>query len=289
MFPSELQSIASAREYQEFRDNEFRAPTQHQELHVRRCNFLNLGLKEWSVHGCSIMQSRFSDCYMRKAVFHGVDFTGTSFDNCDLSKAEFENCTLEYVRFSNCRLNYANLLKNLPGGKNNLKRALLRNLRLNAQAEGDAEWATRLLLKELTTSRKHEFDVFVAEGHFVDRSALQRIQALVRWLLAHLQNAVWGYGLRPGRLLLNGVFVMILFAAIYLWPAQSFRANLVQMNRKLTIVESTFLSATSFSTLGTTDFSPLTSGMRFAIATEGILGAVFIGLLAASAFRRMAR
>lgn len=294
MFTGGLKDLERPIAFVDIRDDEFKVKDKERvayvNLDVRRCWLQNLGLKNWTVQGGQLIQSHLIDCYMPNAAFTRVNFTGTVFRNCNLKAATFEDCTLEYVQFHGCQLNYSSILKSLPRDKNNLRWGALRNLRVNAQQDGDFEWATSLLLMEQAASRQHELDTLLGRGDYYKRKqAYERIAASWRWLLAQLQRVTWAYGLRPGLLLGNGVVVVLLFTLLYWLIAPGFRVAPTGSARELSFGEAAYVSAVTFCTVGAPDFSPVSSTARILQAAEGAAGAVFIGLLAASAFRRMAR
>jgi len=64
MFPAELTRINEGGEYLSFIDTELKDPKPASNIHLRRCEFSNVGLKGWKVNGCAIRQTRFINCYL---------------------------------------------------------------------------------------------------------------------------------------------------------------------------------------------------------------------------------
>lgn len=257
---------------------------------VSRCVLHRVGLKHAKFTEGSVVHTVFEEAYLRNASFLGVVLTGTRFERCNLSHATFDNSQLWYVEFRDCELPYANLLQNLPS-QPNLRRRLLRSIRLNAHARGDYQWLNRLLLLELDTERDELRATFTGANEYFRNhfTVAERIQAFGAWAIRGFERIVWGYGLRIGVLLRTGIIVTLAFAVAYWLSSESYLVAGENAPRSLRWWESLFLSTTVLSTLGAASIVPTGGWGRLFVGLEGIAGAVFVGLVAAAAYRRIAK
>ena len=116
--------------------------------------FRNTGAKELTFQNCD-----FSFCVFERAYFHACEFInckfiGARFIDCNFRGAIFDGCSFEYAIFKSTLVSLAEMLKNLPAWPN-VRRELLRDLRLNAESIGDAEAVKEYVREELTASREH--------------------------------------------------------------------------------------------------------------------------------------
>ena len=290
-----IESLRGPTDHRRFADEEF--PGSEDRINppavrpdVKRCIFENVGTKFVNFREGAIQACRLRDCYFPNARFEHVNLTGTEFSNCNLKHATFNACSLEYVTFKGCELNYDSLIDNLPK-KPNQAWALLRVLRLNAQAEGDVSRANALLLMELDASRRHEAAKFLHSGSYYIKNYQfsQRVEAFFAWLGHVIQSAVWGYGLRPYRLFRSGMVAVVGIALVDWLSKAQFYVPQAQFARRLGFWESFYVSVVTFTTLGYGDFAPADVLARTLHGFEAVFGALFLGLLAATAFRRVAR
>jgi hypothetical protein len=256
------------------------------ETDLVRCVFVNFGLKKATFQGGRVSHCLFERVYLRHARFKSVDLTGTSFVSCNLRYASFDGSNLSYVAFENCQLDYDNVLQNLPS-QPNLKRHLLRWLRLNAASQGDIEEAY-LLREELAAERAELYATFMGTNeYFRQRPGRERFQAFQRWCGHQLQKLLWGYGLQVSVLARTALLVVIL-GAFWVWLGRiPFHCG--PSTRPLSFTESFFVSTNSFTTVGSGDIAPTESKGRVLVALESLSGAAFLGLLAATAYRKIAR
>ena len=259
--------------------------------HFVRCDFDNVGLKRAVFEGGSLTKCRFIDAYMRRTRFDGVDLTGTLFVRCNLKYASFDRCDLRYVEFRECTVDYENILRNSPK-EVNLKRSLLHGLRMNAVSLGELRMANRLFLLEMEAMRTEEMHIMRgASKYFREKyTGFNRFKATVRLLGHYAELVLWGYGLRMTALFRTAAIAIIL--ATVLISSSGTRFLTVGINtdpRSLGFLESLYVSTVTFATLGYGDYAPVDVFGRIVMSAEAVSGAIFLGFLAAAAYRRIAR
>lgn len=97
-----------------------------------------------------------------------------------------------------------------------------------------------------------------------------------RYLGSLIEGAIWGYGERPVRVLSAALLVILLYAlAFHQWTGWE------AMESDLSWVDSTYLSAITFTTLGYGDITPKTTIMKLLCGSEALIGAFMLGLVIA--------
>lgn len=289
MTPTTLAKIAEEGDHLEFADEELRGETVTG-VGLDHCLFRRVGLKRVAFQGGSIQHSFFLDSYLRYTTFEAVDLTGTRFENCNLRHAVFDRCRLWYVRFYRCDLDYSSLLDNLPH-EVNLRRHLLRSLRLNAAATGDTPMANRLLLLEMQAEREEQSSIVRARTpYFSNNFTLgDRITAFFNLVAHYLQLAIWGYGVRIRSLLRAGVVLVLLSALLHVALGSRFYTPPESTERAIGFWEALYVSVVTFSTLGFGGIAPASAIARVIASAGSVAGAIFVGLFAAAAYRRIRR
>ena len=228
--------------------------------------------------------SRFIDCYFRHTIFRKCNFTGAVFTGCDLPHVEFIECELPYSRWANTRVDVAQLLSNLPYQWPQVARDLCQNLRANAQAQGDGPAARRLLFYAMAFHRSTLLEtVLLRKSWYKQRYGLcQRFRAVIRLVGSWIERFVWGYGERPGLLLLWATISILLFGCYYyvlgLADSQVVTGGFIeQVGRALAF------SALAF--VGSAEPSSWPEEPTAVIAIQGTLGILFVGVLAAVVYR----
>lgn len=258
------------------------------DLRLDRCVFFNFGLKQATFRRGHLSHCFFERTYLRHATFTGVDLTGTFFIGCNLKYASFDGCRLDYVSFEECQLDYDNILQNLPA-QPNLKRHLLRSLRLNASKRADPE-ESDLLRRELKAERDELWATFTgANEYFRSRPGRERWQAFGKWCGHQPQRLLWGYGLQLRALMVTAASIILLGAVLAHGNNLLFHVGTEAAARSLGFREALFVSTTSFTTVGAGDIIPVTDWGKALVAAESLSGAAFLGLLAATAYRKIAR
>jgi len=286
MKDGDLRNLEQKGDHQLFADQE-RDDDEIHRVDLRRCVFRNVGFRSTKFIDGHLTHSLCIDGYFKGALFKNVDLTGTKFVRCNFRNAYFECCNLRYAMFHQCILDLDRIVASLPQ-EVNLRFPLLRSLRLNASEMGDAAAASRLLLMELEAERLKQFAVFTAASpYFAENfSHWDRVNALLGWVSHHAQSFLWGYGLRVLRLLRTAT-VVILASAMVTWAGGARFSILSATPRTLGLLESIYVSTVTFSTLGSADSVPASALARFMAMADSVSGAVFLGLLAAAAYRRI--
>lgn len=258
-------------------------------IDIQRGILDNLGLKNTKFQNCRITQSVIKDCYLRKAEFTDVDFTGSKFINCNLEMVKFKSCNFRYATFSGCRINIPEILGSLPSEPNLLK-GILRELRRNEEDMGNRRTADFILLKEIDAERKLFVEEFCVRTSYFEEKATNksRLRALIKYLLSHLDDKIWGHGLKLGRLIVSGLFMILIFATLIFILKQPYKISTPDIV-SLNIGQALYLSVLSFSNLGYGEYIPLTTLGKILLGVESLLGAIFIGFIAAAVYRRIAR
>ena len=147
----------------------------------------------------------FERCYFRKSAFKDCRFTGARFIDCNLREAQFAGCDLKYVTFRGSHVETRQMLANLPDWPN-VRRDLMRALRVNAVSVGDVEAIKHFVREEIEAEREHLRQARLSKsGYYYDHYSGFRRQASVRWksVVLWLDRWIWGHGEYPLRLLLS--------------------------------------------------------------------------------------
>jgi hypothetical protein len=265
------------------------AEIQHAEF--KRCRFVGVGLKKAKFTDCTFSACRFEDVYLPYGSFDRVDLTATRFSNCNLRHTTFEGCKLWYTEFDRCELDHESILATAPA-EQNLRMRLIRNLRLNAESVGDGKTADALYIREMDALCAEQWCIFThCNAYYKDRYfGAARFKGLVEWSGLVISKHVWGYGVRLSALFRSAAAI-ILISGIVIWLSGS---RVIHPPTGSAIApagfsEALYLCVVSFTTLGYGDFAPWDSLARFVCVVDAAAGAVFLGLLAASAFRKIKR
>lgn len=260
------------------------------DVQFSHCLLTDKYLRDCVFKGGTLQHCRLEFCNLRNASFERVNFTGTSFIDCDLRKASFIGCILWYTSFTRCQLDYDAVLECEPH-ETNIKRVFLRSLRLNAASTGDKEWVDRLHLRELRAERDDLWNIVWQRSAYyrTKYTPHDRVQSAWRLLRNWSSNLFWGHGISLRRLVTAGAVVTCLFALLCWKLSARYIVAGTASPRHLTFLESVYYSAVSFTTGGFGDIMPGNAMARAITATEGLVGAVFLGFFAAAVYRRLSR
>jgi len=286
--PRLLDQLAEGGEFLEF-SYETVDNLQIENAKLDKCVFRGVGLKVAHFIGGDVQFCEFHGSYLRFTKFERVDLTGTSFVGCNLRHAKFDGSKLWYVDFRECQLDYEAVLQHAPA-ELYLKERLLHRLRMNANSTGETRIVDRLLLIQMEAERKEQFNVFAVATEYHRRfRPVQRLQSFTRWLTHWFELLVWGYGVRMLSLIRTAV-ILVLLSALAVWTSRTpYFAPVGESPRALDLGESLYVAVVTFSTLGFGDFSPAATTGRIISVTLSVSGAVFLGLVAATAYRRIQR
>lgn len=287
-----LDSIGDGGTYRRFSNADIPAglddPFKLSRVDFDRCEWTNVRIKAIVFEEGEITRSLFRDSYLPYAKFIRCDLTGTEFRNCDLRKASFENSKLWYVDFYDCEVNYEDLIANAPH-EVNLRRRFLHRLRLNALGRREQQEANRLLIAEMDARQKEAYNILFAVDDYFRRnfSSKDRWQSLGRLLLYKLESAVWGYGVKLTALFRSAIALILSFSILTWLIRPIFSADDGQPIDTASFWQSLYLSATNFTTLG----GPVAidASAKLLSILLSLFGAIFLGLFAAAAFRRIER
>lgn len=256
---------------------------------LKNCRFLRLGLKDVKFAGGFVTQTHFEDCYLRKATFVGIDLTGCVFRNCNLEKAKFQGCTLKYCRFENSLLNVEEIASCLPA-EPNIRLSLLRSLRMNSAALGDGESVDMLLDLEIEALADNLRGIIKRKTSYYKEhySEIDRVSAFLRLVAWKINDVIWGRGRRIRRLAVSYGAVTLILACIAYFSDVQFSAP-EGSSKTLSLTES-ILHAFGRTLGGAISFGdPVTIWGRLLQIGEALTGACFLALLASALYRRIAR
>lgn len=233
----------------------------------------DVGFKGAKLIDCNLSQAMFSECYFRRTVFQGCEIVNAKFESCDFPNARLEASRLDYARFRHCEINLASIAFRDDGNPQVLRR-VCHNLKLNAMSMGHLGDVSELSYMEKTYERHVLFDqAFGRRG-----ASRGGFRAIARWLDALVLNWVWGYGERPWRLFLAGL------GAIYFFAALQYALDGIPNAGWWDCV---YFSGITFLTIGYGDLVPVGLVPRLVAVIDGVFGITVIGLLIASATKKI--
>lgn len=257
---------------------------------IQTSSFLRLGLKEAVFADCSFTQSNFEDSYFRKAKFRNVRFTGSSFKFCNFDKASFQACDFRYCKFYHCKLPIDEIIACLPT-EPNLRRDLARNLRANFELLADKKSADTFLDIEIQASEEELKAILLSKteyykGHY---NFVDQINAGFKFLLSKFSGIIWGYGHRVSRLLISYFVITCLCCFVTYFGKLQFSIPNHNIERPLTFWESIYHGFSE--TVGASGLSivPAAFASKIMILSQSFIGTIFLALLAATIYRRIAR
>lgn len=247
-------------------------------------------MKGSSFKDCSFTQSIFEDSYFRKAIFKNVRFTGSSFRFCNFDRASFQVCDFRYCNFFHCKLPKDEIISCLPS-EPNLRRDLARNLRVNYESIGDKKTADTFLDIEIKASDDEFKAIFLSKMEYYKThyNFLGQMQAGWKFLTSKFLGMLWGYGHSVGRLTLSYSVATCLLSFITYTKQIKFFVSGNTVPRGLTILESIQMAFCETVHATSSSFAPSTLGGQLITLSASLLGAIFLALLAATLYRRIAR
>lgn len=254
------------------------------------CVFKRIGARNGSFEKSSLTQCFFEDTYLRKARFRDVDLTGSTFKDCNLEKATFQGCTFRYCTFQTTRLNPDEIIGCFPI-EPNLRRDLARNLRKNFESLGDKVTSDVFLNLEIEAYEQELLGAFRRKTEYYRShySNVDQVVAGLKYLGSKLSGIAWGYGHRVRRLLASYAIVSVVFASITYFGRFHFSVDGQTTARALDFWESLYYTFAGTLGLGISPLSPVSPTAKAFQLCEAFLGTLFLALLAAAAYRRIAR
>lgn len=243
-------------------------------VNLRWATVEDVGFKGARLVDCNLSQAQFSRCYFRRTAFQGCDIVNSKFDSCEFPNARLESSRLDYASFRNCEIEFAGIAFRADASPQ-VQERICRNLKLNAMTMGRFADASELAFLERTFERQVLYRrAFLRNGE----APRARLRAIALWLDSLLLNWLWGYGERPWRLALG------MLASIFAFGTLQFGLDAVPGNGWW---EHIYFSGVTFASLGYGDLVPHGPIARAVAVVEGLLGITFLGLLIASATKKI--
>lgn len=243
-------------------------------VNLRWASVEDVGFKGARFVDCNLSQAAFAHCYFRHAVFRGCDIVNSKFDSCEFPSARMESSRLDFASFRNCEIELASIDLRKDTSPQVLER-ICRNLKLNAMSMGRFADASDLAYLERTYERHVLYRrAFPPDGE----APPARLRAIALWLDSLLFNWLWGYGEKPWRLALG------MLASIFAFGTLQFGLNAVPGRGWW---EHVYFSGVTFASLGYGDLVPHGPLARALAVFEGLLGITFLGMLIASATKKI--
>jgi Ion channel/Pentapeptide repeats (9 copies) len=240
---------------------------------LRWATIHDVGFKGARLIDCNLSQAFFSECYFRRTVFQGCDIVNAKFESCDFPNARLEASRLDYARLRNCEIGLASIAFREDGNAQVLAR-VCHNLKLNAMSMGHLGDVSELSYMEKTFERHALFNQAFGTGG----AKRGGFEAIVKWLDSLALNWIWGYGERPWRLFLAGLVAVFGFGTL------QYSLNGIP---NAGWWEHIYFSGITFLTIGYGDLVPVDAVPRMLSVLEGIFGITVIGLLIASATKKI--
>ena len=242
-------------------------------VNMRWAAIHDVGFKGARLIDCNLSQATFSECYFRRSIFQGCDIVNAKFESCDFPNARLEASRLDYARFRNCELGLASIAFREDGNPQVLAR-VCHNLKQNAMSMGHLGDVSELSYLEKTYERHVLFNLAFGRGGAKPGG----FKAVVRWLDSVALNCIWGYGERPWRLFLAGL------ASIFAFGTLQFVLDGIP---NAGWWDDIYFSGITFLTIGYGDLVPVDGIPRLLSVLEGVFGITVIGMLIASATKKI--
>jgi uncharacterized protein YjbI with pentapeptide repeats len=118
----------------------------------------------------------------------------------------------------------------------------------------------------------------------MERKSYFHFKSLHKWLWSCFLNAIYGYGEKPGRVIVSAILVILLFASLFMIFGIS---NVgIEFNTSNNFLDCMYFSTITFTTLGYGDFRPLEGWGRILAGSEAFIGAFMMALFVYTFARR---
>ena len=252
---------------------------------INNSTFAKMGFLKSKFSNDDLRFNVFLDCYFKRTRFENVNFTGSVFINCNFDKAVFVNCTFDYCRFDDCFIKYEDLVQSLSN-RPNIRWELCKNLSLECLELGYEDEFRKYYFAEKEASEQYYWKKFWHKGteeYYRKYNGLDRISGLWNYILSKANKFLWGYGEKLSRLIVNIVYMLIVFAIGY-YVCIDEVANNVNMNWGIAF----YMSLSNFFTV-TCDYTPEVFAYKVLSVAEGGIGIVSMGFFVAALFRYINR
>ena len=243
-------------------------------VNLRWSTFRDVGFKGTRLLKCNLSQASFAECYFRRAHFERCDAINAKFESCDFSNARIESSRLDFATFKTCEITLP-VIAFRPDANPQVLVRVCRNLKLNAMSMGHFADAGELTFMEKTYERRALFQrAFGAKAQGKEGGG----GAAAAWLGSLLLNWIWGYGEKPWRM------VLAIAVAICAFGTLQYALDAVPGSGWWVHV---YFSGITFLTIGYGDLSPVGALPRLLAVLEGAAGIATLGMLIASATKKI--
>lgn len=263
---------------------------------IERCDFDNdyiesvgRSSKRSVVNNSTFRSTVFVRCYFQSVVFTNCDFTSAKFIDCNLKEAKFVHCKFNYVSFRRTLVESSEIIANLPI-EPNVRRDLLRNLRVDARELGNVEDESLYVRQEIEASDYFCMAAFLGKGPYLRNKygTVERLGYLMQWLFSKVSGLIWGHGEKPLRVMYACMaFTLAVAGYLFAFEYSSALAQSLPIHERITTVLR--LSASEF--LGI-PYQASADAIQapFHVSIVAVCARyIFIGLLVSVLFRRLSR
>jgi hypothetical protein len=253
--------------------------------------FRNVGFKGATIRKCRFNKCIFEDTYFRDAIFEECDFTGARFRGCNFYGATFSACRFDYARFYETEIKASQITKSLPSFAN-VRAALLRNLRANAEAIGRAVDVPIYFDRELAATREHLKAASLGADLYYSKKykGTDRLVMRVRLLQHDISGFWWGHGESVVKLARTTSLLLMTFSiATLAWGSDKIRGGSFTQRPWIVVWRSVEFVASSFlgNTFGDTQFDSDRDRVLCLLIT--LSGYLTLALLTSVLYKRLVR
>lgn len=270
-------------------ENEINDSLDIKKVNIKFSLFRRLGIRDAKFQGGVISHSIMEDVYGRKGKFIDINFTGTIFRNCNFEKAVFSSCTLKYCKFTNTQLPYLEIINCLPV-EPNLKKELARNLKMNFIGLGEKNIADIFLDIEIKARQEEQLAIFCSHTDYYRSKydCIDRIKNLLGYWKSKILGFLSGYGYKIHWVLFSFLIMQLTLTTFLYFSFSEFvfengtKGSLSFLQAgKAVLSESIKFSYSSY--------SPQTTIAKMLLFISRFIGIVYLGLLSATIYRKIAR
>lgn len=262
----------------------------------RHAVFANSGCVDASFEACDFSYATFDRAYFNNCTFTRCKFIGARFITSNLHQVTFtDNCRFEYAYFTTTRVPAPQMASSLPGWSN-VKHELCQILKANYESIGDREAANEFFALQMQAEKEHKLKAVRRNDSYYSKPKYDskwpgRLDYRLSYGAHWLSDALWGHGLKPGRLVLLIIALLAILTILIAISPQSIRGVTYDgsVNTLLAgIGQAAFFVSTTF--LGLTyELRPATTWACVITIFIGALGYLALGLFVAAIYRRLAR
>jgi len=118
----------------------------------------------------------------------------------------------------------------------------------------------------------------------MERKSYFNFKTIHKWLWSYFLNAIYGYGEKPGRVIVSAILVILLFASLFtIFGISNVGIEQITSNNFFNCI---YFSTITFTTLGYGDFRPLEGWGRILAGSEAFIGAFMMALFVYTFARR---